>query len=304
MDPLLFSILEGSALLAIGIFTTVSVVFYFHKHHARWLLIAACFVWPFVVWYDTSSLVTLWGYAIPSVVSGLVGLAAVGWGVTLRERRHPKLLFLPSVLAVLGYATCFHVEIPRACTQHARFEIGGLFMKVPRDTAVESQAILGWPRQAWYGRYNNARHEREDMRRFCAVTNGGRDVLHVYHLRFSFSNDLVFQCRTGSEVNQRLCEARHMYSLVDLYWPTNLDLSKGRHPNNKLVDAALRKGEREGFVCANSYCSSWFFLDGRVLAVAWGHNTQERSLTQEDGLQAAKLISENHLSGMWEGRSD
>ncbi|MEL7113138.1 MAG: hypothetical protein AAGK93_09400 [Pseudomonadota bacterium] len=303
MDPLLFSILEGSALLAIGIFTTVSVVFYFYGHRARWLLIAACFLWPFVVWYDTFSLEASWGYTIPSVVSGLVALAAVGWGKTTRGWRRPKLLFLPSVLAILGYATFFHAEIPRACTQNARFEIGGLFMKVPRDTAVESQAISGWPRQAWYGRYKNARHERDDIRRLCAVTNGGRDALHVYHLRFYFAKHLVPQCRLEREVNQRLCEARHIYSLVDLYWPTNLDLSKGRHPNADLVDAALRRGEREGFVCADSYCSSWFFIDNRVLAVAWGHGTQG-NLTQEAGLEAAKLISENHLSDVWEGRPD
>ncbi len=301
MYPLLFFFLEVSALLAIGIFTTVSVVFYFYKHRARWLLVAACFLWPFVFWFDTISVETLPGYTIPSLVSGLLSLAAAAWSVAIRERRYPKLLFLPSGLAVLGYAAFFHIEVPRDCTQHARFEIGGLFMKVPRVTAVESQAIFGWPRQAWYGRYNNARHEREDMRRLCAETNGGRDALHVYHLRFFFSKQLSSQCHSGRGVNQRLCEARRIYSLVDLYWPTNLDLAKGLHPNAGLVSAALRRGEREGFVCADSYCSAWFFLDGEVMAVAWGHSTDLRPLSEEAGVEAAKLISENHLSDIWEG---
>ena len=100
MDRQLFFFLEISTVSAIGIFITISFVFYFYEHRARWLLIAACFLWPFVVWHDTFRLEMLPRFAIPSAVSGLLGLAAAGWGVTIRKWRRPKLLFLPSGLAV------------------------------------------------------------------------------------------------------------------------------------------------------------------------------------------------------------
>jgi hypothetical protein len=287
MFPLHEDTIALLAIFAVGAWMAVFVAY--QKEVRTWvagiILLGLIWPWPiaFYLGLDGYTMAVAFYLSIWTTLALAIGAA---WGLVARRLRARIAVSVVAIVPSL-FGTVYLLEHQRVpdepCNERAVFQIGDLSLAVPRDLGIRSFVASGAPNQAWEGTYSHWPGAKPDVRALCRATNGGREVLQVTHLWFSFSGfrrDHKADCESGEVAGplRAYCTAieRTELTVVQFYArPDGMPFPSLSHFNVDSIAGAVSAGESEGYQCneatdgtSTRYCTIWQNLTGDVLAVS------------------------------------